>query len=288
MLIGAQMMGAARGSCILDVLSVGRPGPPYGLRRLTASYGGKCINVRRDSDNSAVDIGFVGNGLDITTLLNFVGSGNGYVTALGCQDPVIGSAGDLLNANASGQPCIVSNGVLVTLNGKPALDFSLNSGAVLLNIPAVVCPAGSGPLTVSFVGAPKTITGGLGMYWMGTGTASEFFQCYVQAVSPYKVAPGMTGSTNAIAGGSTAAGQGFISTVVFGSTSYNYVNGALVASENETFSIVPGAGHLGYLQGSGPWSGYIQEFIICQSGLTTADRQTLEHNQESYYGISGS
>ena len=64
------------------------------------------IRVRRSSDNAEKDIGFIGNNLDVQTLLDFVGSGNGYVSATYAQ----GQTSSFQN-NLSEQPLIVENGV---------------------------------------------------------------------------------------------------------------------------------------------------------------------------------
>lgn len=64
------------------------------------------IRVRRSSDNAEKDIGFIGKNLDIQDLLNFVGSGNGYVSATYAQ----GQTSSFQN-NLSAQPLIVENGV---------------------------------------------------------------------------------------------------------------------------------------------------------------------------------
>jgi hypothetical protein len=52
----------------------------YSMRKLSSTYTGACIRVRRSSDNTEQDIGFVNDELDTTALLSFVGSNNGYVT----------------------------------------------------------------------------------------------------------------------------------------------------------------------------------------------------------------
>jgi hypothetical protein len=81
-----------------------------------------CMRVRRDSDNTEQDFGFVNNLIDTASLLLFVGSGSGYVTIWYNQ-------GFLANATqtiASKQPRIVNSGVLETKNGNPALAFSGN------------------------------------------------------------------------------------------------------------------------------------------------------------------
>ena len=53
----------------------------YSLRKLSSTYTGSCIRVRRSSDNTEQDIGFVSNELDTTALLSFVGSNSGFITS---------------------------------------------------------------------------------------------------------------------------------------------------------------------------------------------------------------
>jgi len=64
------------------------------------------VRVRRSSDNAEKNIGFMGRDLDVQDLLNFVGSGNGYVTVTYAQ----GQTSSFQN-NLSAQPLIVENGV---------------------------------------------------------------------------------------------------------------------------------------------------------------------------------
>jgi hypothetical protein len=90
----------------------------YSLRKLSSTYAGSCIRVRRSSDNTEQDIGFVGNELDTTSLLSFVGANNGYVTTWYNQK---GTGDNLNNITAINQPLIVNSGVVETVNGKPAI-----------------------------------------------------------------------------------------------------------------------------------------------------------------------
>jgi len=92
----------------------------YSVRKLTTSYSGSAIRVRKDGTTDEQDIGFDANGnLDTSSLLSFVGSGNGVVTKWYDQ---IGS-NDAVQATASEQPLIVNAGSLVTINSKPAIQF---------------------------------------------------------------------------------------------------------------------------------------------------------------------
>jgi len=97
----------------------------YSLRKLRNAYSGFAIRVRRSSDNAEQNIGFVaGGGLDTTTLLSFVGVGNGFVTTWYDQ----GTGGyNLTQTTAANQPSIVISGVVNTQNGKPILITDYNS-----------------------------------------------------------------------------------------------------------------------------------------------------------------
>jgi hypothetical protein len=107
----------------------------YSIRKLRTAYTGNCIRVRRSSDNAEQNIGFVGNDLDTSSLLSFVGVGNGFVTTWYDQS---GNANDGIQTTAANQPQIVSAGSLLTQNTKPRLAFdgsndSFNITSILYN-----------------------------------------------------------------------------------------------------------------------------------------------------------
>jgi hypothetical protein len=86
----------------------------YSLRKLSSTYTGNCIMVRRSSDNAEQNIGFVSNVLDTTSLLSFVGSSNGFVTKWYDQS---GNGNDAYQNTALQQMKIVNSGALITLSG---------------------------------------------------------------------------------------------------------------------------------------------------------------------------
>lgn len=93
----------------------------YSLRKINTSYSGSCIRVRRSSDNTESDIGFLGNDLDISTLLSFVGSGTGYVTTWYDQS---GNGINAITTTTTMQPVIVNSGSLITQNSKSSIYFN--------------------------------------------------------------------------------------------------------------------------------------------------------------------
>jgi len=100
------------------------PGASLGLSldKLDKNYTGFAIKVRRSSDNAEVDIGFVNNELDTASLLDFVGSGNGFVSII--YDQVGSNNMTQTTANLQGQ--IVSNGEVILKGGKPCIIRSAN------------------------------------------------------------------------------------------------------------------------------------------------------------------
>lgn len=92
----------------------------YSLRKLRSAYSGNCIRVRRSSDNTEQDFGFVANVLDTASLLTFCGAGNGFVTTWYDQS---GSGNNVTQSTAANQPQIVSSGAILTTNGKNSIKF---------------------------------------------------------------------------------------------------------------------------------------------------------------------
>lgn len=93
----------------------------YSLRKLTNAYTGPAIRVRRASDNTEQDIGFVANILDTATLLSFCLATDGFIVKWYSQ--IGGSTMDVIQNTAIKQPKIVIAGVLNTLNGKPSIQY---------------------------------------------------------------------------------------------------------------------------------------------------------------------
>jgi hypothetical protein len=101
------------------------------LRKLSSSYTGPAIRVRRSSDNTEQDIGFVGGVVDTASLLSFVGAGSGFVRTWYDQSGNLKNGEQATNAN---QPQIVDLGVVNLANGKPSLVFDGINDSLVINI----------------------------------------------------------------------------------------------------------------------------------------------------------
>lgn len=96
----------------------------YSLRLLRSAYTGSAIRVRRASDNTEQDIGFVDGELDTSSLTTFCSGTDGFVKTWYDQS---GNAIDASQATAASQPQIVSSGSVITENGNPTINFDTSN-----------------------------------------------------------------------------------------------------------------------------------------------------------------
>ena len=92
----------------------------YSLQKLRTLYTGYAIRVRRSSDNTSQDIGFLNGNLDTTSISSFVGANDGFVSIWYDQS---GNAYNFEQSTLDYQPKIVSSGSLLTKNSKPTVVF---------------------------------------------------------------------------------------------------------------------------------------------------------------------
>jgi len=103
----------------------------YSLRSLSRSYADPVVTVRRSSDDAEED--FTAAEVDDGTLAAFCGAGDGFVYRWWDQS---GNANHAVAAADTNEPKIVDSGVVITEEGKPALQFDGNndyfsSGSIL-------------------------------------------------------------------------------------------------------------------------------------------------------------
>jgi hypothetical protein len=87
----------------------------YSLRKLSNTYMGNCIRVRRSSDNTEQDFGFSSGVLDTASLLTFCGAGSGFLVTWYDQS---GNGKNAVQSSAAVQNRIVRLGSLITMTGK--------------------------------------------------------------------------------------------------------------------------------------------------------------------------
>ena len=272
---------------ILDQLSV-LPNVAYGLRSLTKTYNGPLIQVRRSSDNAVMNINAINGVLDTLTLMNFCGSGNGFISKWYNQG--ISSSGyDMIQPNIAYQPQIVTNGVVETTNGLPAV-LGNRSNTLYLFSNNVASQFNSTEFTFNTVSKlvdedyqslilgttdPQN-NGGLQMGWGGTDIFG--MQIYGQSGGDFSIP--VTTNLVLITGIWTVLGsvlflngenQGSVSTPT----------GPLNASGNFVLFGGPSV-----YSGASTFGGYISEIVGFTNSLSTSDRSILENNQRIYFSIT--
>ncbi len=274
----------------------------YSLRKISSTYTGSCIRVRRLADNVEQDIGFSGYELDTASLTTFIGGDTGFVTTWYNQSPT--SAGDNANnSTAIYQPIIIDRGTLHTVNGKPAIHCGANA----------VLYAGStttfkylhdGTIRSSTVTVMQTapVLSGLKFLWL-TGTSgggSIQAQMYFSGTSirqQIKNGPGQinnTGPTNSVStssdylvwqtfdGGNPTPSEKMIMSLNGGADINTNTSVFTPSTANSTLRM-----HLfnyRYPQVGYGTNGYCQEMIFWNDDYT-ADKSAISNNINSYYGI---
>lgn len=156
----------------------------YSLRLLRVGYTGSAIRVRRASDNTEQDIGFVNNVLDTSSLTSFCSGTNGFVKTWYDQS---GNANNATQATAANQPQIVSSGSVILVNSLPSLQFD-GTNDTLISTNAV------DPLFITAVNRPNTTATFKTIFGADTSDNSSVGSIYFQYSTPTRT-PTFTRST---------------------------------------------------------------------------------------------
>ena len=258
----------------------------YSVRRLSGTYTGSLIRVRRSSDNSEQDIGpTLGGNLNTTALTTFCGASSCFVMTWYDQS---GNARDATQTTTANQPRIVNAGVLDTLNTIATLRFLATA---FITGPAPM--ANSSELTLAFIARNDQFS-----------TLSTLFQLNgdspgprIQAHTPwsdsniYFDVGGASGAVRVFASSgitqSIAFQASFINSVSQATQSAR-INGTVRASDATGHSISVANFGLGYFLNpsatvTNRMNGAISEAIAFSSALSTTNRQNLENNQKAYF-----
>jgi hypothetical protein len=274
----------------------GMPAAAYSLRKLTPSAT-NCIRVRRSSDNTEQDIGFVANvpnsPIDTTALLAFVGAGNGLVTAWYDQST---SAINANQTSAGNQPQIVSSGVVVTEGGLPALlfdgtnDVLISTNVNLLNNKSnhAIFSANRSTLLTLSGRAVIDIT-----FRSSINTRMWIAQSRLTALRYETGGRRLTADTfQAIQSNANNSAFTLISSLGdYATTNLELYQGSVLVASSNSFQTSGNTNasnsdiFIGNNQAlSRPWQGYVSETIIYESNQST-NRTGIETNISTYYGI---
>lgn len=241
----------------------------YSLRKVSSSYSGYAIEVQSGSVSQSIGFDVFGN-LDTGSLLTFVGSGNAYVKTWYDQS---GNNRHATQTVAANQPQIVSNGVIVTQNGRPTIDHTSTTTLELasdLNLGKVH----------SMFGVVKFDVYGKELFGKAAGFTYGIYQDatnnYYSAQSSFASSSGVFGlnfSLLAIQRDNTTVTQYKNSSILGGTMTLTGANNdfllrSLSGEQNTTYNL----------------DGKLSEVLI-YSGSITSSRGLIEDNINGYYNI---
>lgn len=227
----------------------------YSLRSLSRSYAGPVVTVRRSSDDA--EDSFTASEVSDGTLAAFCGAGDGFVKTWHSQT----GSNDASQTTAGYQPKIVSSGVVITVEGKPAIQFDGTDDRMTAS------QSHSQPATFISV---ATLTGS-GTRLLYDGTTSSARNTFDADGIAYAGLFGLDGA-------------GFVSNqqtlhVVFysGASSTIHKDGALDATGSPGTQGIVGLAIGSAWNSAAFWQGALQELLIYESDIT-AQRELIEGN----------
>ena len=274
--------GGGGASYLLD--TYGGAAAAYSLRKLSSTYSGNAIRVRRSSDNTEQNIGFDVNGnLDEAALTSFVGAGNGFVTKFYDQS---GNSYNLEQTTAANQPKIVSSGTVNKINSKPSLNFDGSNDALAVTDNSILhSSALKSCFYVSYLNstgynnaiASKSYNSD-GGYFFGGYASFDSLQLYIDNVFNGPFFSGIQ-NTQLLFTNINTTGSNGIKIYKNSTTSQLYTASTdLTGTNSHYFTIGKDANNAIYLTGD------IQEIVIYSTDKSS-DRTNIESNINTFYSI---
>ena len=281
--------GAPRTASVTPTLSAALDSLPtaqliYSLRRLRSAYTGPLLRVRRAADDAERDIAATLAGdLDTTTLATFCGTDS-------CVVPLwYDQSGNAIDAVPGGSlpPRIVNAGTVEREGQKPALRYTSLSQLLMTNVGLSVQT-----VDATWNAVARVADTSANRHIMGNRCGGSTGRI-MRALSGggYVIGTIGSGGSSMTLSGSTTQ-QRIITAIMGASTALGALDGVVTAGTAGSFygfsdcQLEVGGGGAGQNLGSGSWIGTIAEVTLFNTALSTSDRQTLERNQGSYFGIS--
>jgi hypothetical protein len=240
------------------------------LRKLRSAYAGNAATVRRSSDNTTTNIGFIGEALDTAALTAFVGVGNGFTATLFNQ---MSTGSNATQSTAGNQPSMVVSGTVQLLGGEPTIVFN-GTAAEMVVSPSITFAHG---LVVARKSANTNVVqyvlGGVGQGLNMGGTLGGFEPILVFSSGGNLVSAVNNTLPHQISFKMGTGGTGRLRvdgvTQVTGTTSASMVISRVGTREDAVLRHV----------------GDFSEAILYTSVLSDANELVIENNQRAYYGL---
>lgn len=277
----------ALSSLILDKISNTNLAGAWGLRKLRTAYSDNCVQVRNSSTNALAQIGFSGQDLNTTALATHVGSVNGLTSILYDQS---GNGRHFSQSTNASQPRLSVSGTPEVINSKPAIfldgsDDSLLASSLIGSL--VNNNAFSLFLVVQKTAATEALI-------ISQGKTAAYFHFGIRTDATTNAFRWRNNNNDYVFGSNTntLAQLQIISVISSGGTTEMFRNGTSIgttANGITSNSFVSGDElALGKVAGAGAsfFQGRIATLIMFTRALSTLERQLLEADASTYYGIS--
>ena len=268
-------------SFLLDSLT-GSTGA-FSLRLLSSSYTGDAIQVRRVSDNTTQNIGFVSNQLDTASLNTFCSGTDGFVSIWYNQSDV---SNNLIQTTLVNQPKIydsitgveVKNGLpTVVFNGSSYLNATNNTYGDIDDVLTTIAVVTTESNSVQMIASKGWVGNGEHLIWFNTGVTYR-----------YAIEGQVISTTANIPLSQQNLFSLFLST---GTNGVNQFNNGVLGKQTTTTKDLTGSSSgsvyaLGYNLDKGLYhlTGNVQELLTFNSDLIS-DRSTIEDNINTNYTI---
>jgi hypothetical protein len=235
----------------------------YSLRSLSRSYAGPVVTVRRSSDD-AEDSFTAGEVVD-GTLAAFCGAGDGFVYQWWDQS---GNGNHAVAPADSNEPQIVDSGVVITEEGKPAIEWPLGASGLQLVISSAV-PAAS---TIFVATALST---GITPFISNTVASGSGYISFDPEEIRYRTPTPANYDYNIGSANNQRIVSAFINNLLSQSV---FSNGAVSPDSPQTIEAIASLSHIGYRPISNwTFEGYFQEVILYESDVSS-QRELIEGN----------
>ncbi len=263
------------------------------VRRLNSAYTGPCMRIVRESDEAELDIGFVGDLIDISAAQSFIGSSTGYIATWYDQS---GNGVDAIGMDYGGSldnmTELIDNGDVQYLNSIPAVWF---------DHPRAFMWSDSGSQITDFIGTgaantDKAVTMHV-VCQQGSLSTQPWKLLFEDSVSQSYILQMYENSGERIDFGNTAAALGGSYTYdaqvnmisrVTGNTFEGFENGVSIGSNTNGSVQNPGSiTGVDFRIGGGSFptrnlSGFMQELIVWP---TSEDITDIFNNADAFYSF---
>lgn len=277
---------------ILDEFS---QSPVIGLavHKLSNSWTGDCMVIRRSSDNATQSIGFSGNDIDEAAISSFVGANSAYVQTWFDQT---GNGNHVVQDTTTWQPMIVNSGTIEKNGGKVALYFDGTDDRLLgpvgcvssKDIKFATCIM-QPELHANFGSIMSTKYDDANGFWLGKNNSNSYrmqnwFRANNNTTSAYDFVLLQQNIVSWKFSVGTLASYRWLNGQVDANLTYSDLGSSTTIFR---FDVGGGGGTgAGYATEYYPWKGYIQDLVIWNHEYNaTTDKTNIESAFTTYFNM---